>query len=265
MARAAGRGGGVLLTPARLEEMAARGFVVLPSLFSPAEVDVIRTAIPRVLAHDGPQNVGEDDDPAVLKMIFGAHTFEDVFRRVAFHPRLVRPAEQILGERVHLFQSRLNVKPAFRATGWPWHQDFNQWYRQDGMQTPRAVVAGVFVDDVNACNGPLLVIPGSHRRGHIVNDASMEIDEAVVADAAAESGIVPLMGPPGTVVLFDCLLIHGSAANITPWWRRIFYLNFSAVSVRELRTQRMWFHCDTDVRPVEPLADDCLLEWKATA
>ena len=249
----------MLLTAAQLEEMAEQGFVVLPSLFSAAEIDVIRAAVPRVLARGGPQIVGEDDDPTVVKMIFGTHTYDDVFRRLAFHPRLVEPAEQILGERVHLFQSRLNVKPAFHAKGWPWHQDFNQWHRQDGMQTPRAVVAGVFVDDVNACNGPLLMIPGSHKRGHIVNETAMDIDEAVIAEAATQSGIVPVMGAPGTAVLFDCLVIHASADNITPWWRRIFYLNFSAVSNRGLQPLRAWFHCDTDVRPVAKLADDCLL------
>lgn len=253
------------LTAAQLAEMADRGFLVLPPVFSPAEMDVIRGAVPRVLARGGPEIIGEDDDPSVVKMIFGMHGYDDVFRRVAFHPRLVEPAEQILGERVHLFQSRLNVKPAFRATGWPWHQDFNQWYRQDGMQTPRAVVAGLFVDDVNACNGPLMMIPGSQKRGHILNANSMEIDDTVIADAAAESGIVPVMGPPGTVVLFDCLIIHGSAANITPWWRRIFYLNFIAASNRELQPLRAWYHCDSDVRPVAPLADDCLSEWRASA
>jgi ectoine hydroxylase len=209
--------------------------------------------------------VAEDDDPSVVKMVFGVHAFDDVFRRVSFHPRLVGPAEQILGERAHLFQSRLNVKPAFRATGWPWHLDFNQWYRFDGMQTPRAVVAGLFLDDVNACNGPLMVIPGSQKRGHLLNEVSMEIGEDVVAEAARESGIVPLMGPPGTVVLFDCLIIHGSAPNITPWSRRIFYLNFSAASNAELLPLREPFHCDANVRPVAALADDCLLEWKATA
>jgi ectoine hydroxylase len=254
----------VQLTGGQLAEMRERGFVLLPSLFSPDEVQVIRGAIPRVLASRGPEVIGEDDDPSVIKMVFGAHVQDDVFRRVSFHPRLVEPAEQILGESAHLFQTRLNVKPAFRATGWPWHQDFNQWYRQDGMQTPRAVVAGLFVDDVNACNGPLMVIPGSHRRGHLVNEVSMELDEADVESAARESGIVPLMGPPGTVALFDCLIIHGSAANITPWPRRIFYLNFSALSNHEFRPLREWFHCDPDVRPIPRLADDCLLEWRAT-
>ena len=253
------------LTAAQVEEMNERGFLTLPSLFSAAEVEVICGAIPGVIERGGPAIIGEDDDPSVIKMVFAPHTYDDVFRRLSFHPRMVEPAEQLLGERAHLFQSRLNVKPPFRATGWPWHQDFNQWYRQDGMLTPRAVVAGVFLDDVNPCNGPLMVIPGSQKRGHIVNDVSMEIPETVIADAAREGGIVPLMGPPGTVVLFDCLIIHGSAPNITPWPRKIFYLNFSAVSNRELQPLREAFHCDTDVRPIPMVADHSLLEWQATA
>jgi ectoine hydroxylase len=255
----------VKLTAAQAAHMHEHGYVVLPALFSASEVDVIRNAIPPLLARGGREVVGEDDDPSMPKMVFGAHAGDDVFRRLASHPRVVEPAEEILGERAHLFQSRLNVKQPFRATGWPWHQDFNQWHRQDGMVTPRAVVAGVFIDDVNACNGPLMVIPGSQKRGHIINAESMDLDESVVQEAAEEAGIVPLMGPPGTVVLFDCLIIHGSAANITPWPRRIFYLNFAPLSMRELRPLRAWFHCDPDVRPIATLADDCLLEWRATA
>jgi ectoine hydroxylase len=255
----------VQLSGAQLAEVGQRGFLMLPSVFSPREMDLVRGSVSRVIARGGPEVIREDSDPSVVKMVFATHRSDDVFGRVARHPRLIAPVEQILGDRAHLFQSRLNIKSAFRGEGWPWHQDFNQWHRLDGMQTPRAVIAALFLDDVNPCNGPLMVIPGSQARGHIVNDISMEIDEAIVEAAANDSGIVPLMGPAGSVALFDCLIIHGSAQNITPWSRRILYLNFSAASNRELLPRRAYFHCDTDVRPILPLADDCLLERKATA
>lgn len=247
------------LTAAQLREMDERGFLTFPSLFNAEEMAVVNGAVPGVLAHQGPEVIGEDDDPTIIKMIFALHEFDDVFGRISRHPRLVKPAEQILGDQTHLFQSRFNVKLAFRASGWPWHQDFNQWYRHDGMRTPRALIAGVFLDDVNPCNGPLMVIPGSHKRGHYFNRDSMEVAEEVVAAAAEEGGIVPLMGPPGTVVLFDCLIIHGSPANISPWPRRIYYMNFTPVSNHELQPLRAAYHCDTNVRAVLPLADDCLL------
>ncbi len=253
------------LTRAQIGEMSERGFLLLPSLFDADELALIRAASLRMAARRGPEVVAEDDDPTIVKMIFGVHENDDVLARVARHPRLVEPAEQLLGERVHLFQSRINVKRPFRASGWAWHQDFNQWYRMDGMRTPRALIAGIFVDDVNPCNGPMLAIPGSHRRGHIVNDASMEITDSIVEEAANEHGIEPLMGAPGTVILFHCLLIHGSAPNITPWTRTIFYLNFTPVSQRELQPLREWFHCDSNARPVVPLPDDCLQQRRATA
>ncbi len=253
------------LTRAQLAETDERGFLVLPLLFDADEQALIRNASLRMLARRGPEVIAEDDDPEIVKMIFGVHDYDDVLGCMARHPRLVEPAEQLLGDRVHLFQSRLNAKRPFRASGWAWHQDFNQWYRMDGMRTPRALIAGVFVDDVNAGNGPLLVIPGSHRRGHIINDSSMEIAEAEVERAANDGGIVPLMGAPGTVILFHCLLIHGSAPNITPWNRMILYLNFIPVSQHELEPRRSWFHCDSNVRPIVPLPDDCLLQRRATA
>lgn len=253
------------LTAAQVAEMQERGFLLLPSLFSPDEVDVLLDAIPQAVARGGPELIAEDDDPSTIKMLFGLHRGDDAFHRLCRHPRVIAPAEQILGDRAHLFQSRLNMKSPFRASGWPWHQDFNQWHRYDGLRTPLAVVAGVFLDDVNPCNGPLLVIPGSHKIGHVMNDESMDMPEDVVEAAARRLGIVPLMGPPGTVVFFDCLLVHASSANVTPWPRRIFYLNFSAVSNRELLPQRQWFHCDTDPKPIAMLADDCLLERRATA
>jgi len=255
----------MILSNQQLAVIEEQGFLMLPALFSLDEVDVIRDGAADLLARRGPEVIPEDDDASIVKMVFGAHAYHDVFRRVAQHPRLLHPVEQVLGERVHLFQSRLNAKASFRSGGWPWHQDFNQWYRQDGMRTPCAVVAGIFLDDVNASNGPLLMIPGSHKRGHVVNPDDIEIPAPVVADAASESGIVPLMGPPGTLVLFDCLIIHGSAPNISPWPRRIFYLNFTPVSNRELKPFRERFHCDADVRALTALADDCLRERRATA
>jgi len=247
------------LSHEQLAELDERGFIVLPSLFSVDEVEVLRAAADEILLRRGPEIIPEEEDENTVKMVFAAHTFNDTFHRLGRHPRLVQPAEQILGEGVHLFQTRLNAKSRFNAGGWAWHQDFNQWYRQDAMRTPRAVVAGVFVDDVNPCNGPVLMIPGSQRRGHIMAE-SMEVSPADVEDAAARGGIVPLMGPPGTMIIFDCLVIHGSAPNISPWPRRIFYCNYSPVSIREMQPLRSVYHCDTEVRAVEPLADDCLLE-----
>jgi ectoine hydroxylase len=246
------------LTAEQHAALSEEGFLVVPSLFTGEEVQSMHAASDALLQRSGPHVIREQDSPAV-RMVFGAHAEDDTFGRVARHPRLLGPVEQTLGEAPHLFQSRLNAKSSFAGAGWAWHQDFNQWHRQDGMRTPRATVVGVFLDDVNACNGPLMVIPRSHRDGFIFVPGMMDIPFERIRESADRHGIVPLMGPPGTTVFFDCLLIHGSAANISPFPRRIFYCNYAPASARELQPLRAWFHCDTSFTALEPLADDCLM------
>ena len=246
------------LTDQQRTALDEEGFLSIPSLFSEVEVESMRAASNALIAQEGP-HVNREENSSTVRMVFGAHQNDETYARLSRHPRLIEPLEQALGEPVHVFQSRFNAKSGGVGAGWAWHQDFNQWYRQDGMRTPRAKVVGVFLDDVNPCNGPLMVIPGSHRDGYIYVPNIMDIPFDLVTQAAEKHGIVPLMGPIGTTVFFDCLLIHGSAPNISPWPRRIFYCNYIPASSRELQPLRERFHCDTLVAPLQALADDCLI------
>src|SRR5689334_1852127 len=248
-----------MLNESQRAELAELGFLCIPSLFSREEMELVRAGADELVRHRGPNVVGESEDAGRARMVFGAHVEHEVFARLRSHPRILEPVEQALGEPAHLFQSRLNIKSGFAGGGWAWHQDFNQWQRLDGLRTPRAVVVGVFLDDVNPCNGPLMMIPRSHRGGHIPVPDKMDIPFDAVTALADAHGIVPLMGPPGTVIFFDCLTIHGSAPNVSPWPRRIFYFNYVPASCRELQPWRAWWHCDAAAAPLAALADDCLL------
>jgi ectoine hydroxylase len=246
------------LTDEQRTQLTDEGYLVMPSLFSDGEVEALRAATDALIEQRGPF-VREEENSAQIRMLFGGHKRDERFARLTRHPRVIGPMEQALGEPVHMFQSRLNAKPGFNGGGWAWHQDFNQWYRQDGMRTPRAYTVGVFLDDVNPCNGPLMVVPRSHRDGLLFVPDKMDIPFEQVKSAVDAHGIVPLMGPPGTTVFFDCLMIHGSAPNVSPWSRRIFYLAFIPASLHELQPLREWYHCDTAVTALAPLQDDCLL------
>jgi hypothetical protein len=43
---------------------------------------------------------------------FAAHTFNETFRLLASHPRLVAPLRQLFGEDVYVHQFKLNAKAA---------------------------------------------------------------------------------------------------------------------------------------------------------
>lgn len=233
------------------------GYLLVHDLFTPDEVSLLKDTVPDLLARKGPEVLLEESDAPSVKIVFGAHFFNDVYAALSRHPRLIGPSEQITGEKVHVFQSRLNPKPGFTGGGWAWHQDFNQWWRQDGMSRPHAAICGIFLDEINACNGPLLVIPGSHRLGHFVNREAMDIDQKIVQQLAEKHGIEPILAKPGAVLFFDALLVHASAPNVSPWPRRIFYFAYNAVT-NALLPLRARHHCNTDQTPLEPLRDDCL-------
>src|SRR3546814_17628662 len=97
------------------------------------------------------------------------------------------------------------------------------------MPLLRALSISVTLTDNCAPNGPLMVIPGSHRRflscvGETPDDhykKSLKQQDVGVPDdesltrLVAEGGIVTTTGKAGSVVLFDCNLMHGSNGNIT--------------------------------------------------
>ncbi len=72
---------------------------------------------------------------------------------------------QILDEEVYMHQFKINAKAAFDGAVWQWHQDFGTWSRDDLMPEARAMNIALFIDPVTAANGPLIFIPGSHKKG----------------------------------------------------------------------------------------------------
>ena len=79
--------------------------------------------------------------------------------------------------------------------------------------------------------------------------AVVQHDEVSLAELAHRHGIVAPTGKPGTVILFDCNLMHGSNGNITPFPRTNAFLVYNAVSNRlgkpfGVDKPRPWFLAD---------------------
>ena len=96
---------------------------------------------------------------------FAAHTYNEAFRLLGYHPRLIEPVEQVFGEKLYMHQYKINAKAAFEGDVWQWHQDYGTWARDDGMPEPRAMNIAVFMDEVMHINGPLMLVPRSHKHG----------------------------------------------------------------------------------------------------
>ena len=151
------------LTADQLKAFDDQGYVFLPNCFSEDEIALIRSEGEQILKADR-QEVWREKTGAP-RTAFAAHTFNEVFRLLVSHPRLVGPLKQYFGEDVYVHQFKLNAKAAFEGDVWQWHQDYGTWARDDGMPQARAMNIAVFLDEVMAINGPLLLIPGSHKQG----------------------------------------------------------------------------------------------------
>ena len=166
-----------------------------------------------------------------VRSIFAVHRRSRIFDRLSRHPQLLGMARQLLGSDVYVHQSRINYKPGFRGKGFAWHSDFETWHAEDGMPHMRAVSASIILTDNHLFNGPLMLIPGSHKvfipcAGETPDDkyrTSLKKQELGVPDEDSlarlineAGGIRAPTGPSGSLLLFECNTLHGSNANMSP-------------------------------------------------
>ena len=248
-----------------------QGYLFFPGCFDPEEARVLKRAADRVYGLQR-QEVWRESS-GVARTAFAAHTYDEAFRRLGRHPRLIEPVVQLLGGPVYMHQYKVNAKAAFDGEVWQWHQDYGTWKRDDDMPEPLAMNIAVFLDEVTAANGPLLFIPGSHQQGVLEAGHDLEttsyplwtLDRATVRSLAERGGCVAPTGPAGSVLVFSSLLVHASPPNISPFDRTIVYLSLCRVDNQIRRFQREEWIAHRDFTPIEPLADDCLAELAATA
>ena len=256
----------------RLSEQQAKdfdeqGYVFLPGAFSPAEVAVMRNEVPGIFAQHR-EEVWREKDGKAVRTAFAAHTYNEAFRRLAAHPRMVEPVMQLLGGPVYVHQFKINGKEAFDGDVWQWHQDYGTWARDDLMPEARAMNIAVFLDEVTEFNGPLMFIPKSHKRGVIEAGHDLEttsyplwtLDRETVTRLAGEGGIVAPKGPAGSLLMFHSTLVHASPPNISPWGRVIVYVSLCHVDNHIRQFKRPEWVAHRDFTPIEPLADDCLMD-----
>lgn len=259
------------LTNEQLQQFETEGWVLLPEVFSSAEVEILTGELPKIFRLQR-EEVWREKDGESVRTAFAAHKYNEAFERLGAHPRLIKPVMHLLDGPVYIHQYKINGKAAFNGDVWQWHQDYGIWARDDKMPEPRAMNIALFLDEVTEFNGPLYIIPRSHKQGvleagHDTLTTSYPLwtlDKGTVRRLANEGGIIAPKGKAGTALLFHSNLVHASAPNISPWDRVIVYLSLCHVDNHIRQYKRAEWIAHRDFTPIEPLADDCLLELGKT-
>lgn len=263
------------------------GFLLLENVFSIEEIEQMRNELTYLKTMDCPERILEKD--GTTRSFFAPETKSMFFNHVVRQERLVEPSKRILGSDVYVHQSKMNTKRAIVGDKWDWHQDFIFWNKDDGMQEPRVINAMIYLDDMTEFNGPLYVIPGSHREGmseeiadtdslvtesewfrkyqnsqpymsSLTANLKYTLSDELIRKWADKKGIVSAKGTVGSVLFFHGNLFHASPNNVSPWDRDTLIVTYNSIenALPEIGNPRPDFLANRDFSAIEPLPSDAL-------
>lgn len=163
---------------------------------------------------------------------------------VASDPRLLAMASQVLGPKPIPYRATLFDKSADSNWLVVWHQDtalpvqhrqdrpgWGSWSRKEGLlyaHAPATALSQILalrlhLDDSDVHNGPLRVLPATHRHGVLTDDAIHHLAEQMPAVTCCVSR--------GGVLAMRPLLVHASSKSLSDKPRRVLHIEYAAAPV----------------------------------
>ena len=224
-----------MLSPAHLAAYRRDGFIVLPEVFSPADVKALRRVTDEfvrdaraVTANDDIYDLEDSHSAAEprVRRIKTPHLHDPEYARVARHPKIVEVLADLWGT-VRYDTGKLNMKSAGYGAPIEWHQD---WAFYPHTNEDLAAV-GIMLDDCEMDNGPMMVIPGSHLGPiHDHHGPDGRFCGAIDPEAGGLdlSQAVPCLGKAGSITVHHVRAVHGSATNFSGKSRRFLLFQYRA-------------------------------------
>jgi len=225
-----------MLTAQQIETYRRDGYLVIPRLIEGEQLAELRALTDRIVLEA--RGVAANDDlydlepshsatlPRVRRLkpaIFKRYAF---FRALTREPKITSLLSGLLGPDIRLYGGKLNMKSAGYGSPVEWHQDwaFYPHTNDDVLAT------GIYLDDCDMDNGPLMVVPGSHHGPTWDHHAGGSFCGALDPEASDIdlAKAVPLMGQAGSMTIHHARLVHGSALNHSNRQRRLLLHEYTA-------------------------------------
>ncbi|MGI9413905.1 MAG: phytanoyl-CoA dioxygenase family protein [Hyphomicrobiales bacterium] len=225
-----------MLTEEQISSYRNNGYLVVENVFGQAELAelnrVTDSFVERsrtVPASDATFDLAPDHDAEAprVRRIKDPHAQHPAYAAAMRNSDLVAILESLIGPGVRFDHSKLNIKPVSGGAAIEWHQDWAFYpHTNDDI-----LAVGVLLEDCFEENGPLMVIPGSHK-GPVYNhhsngtfvgacnphDLGNQIDHAVA-----------LTGPAGSCTFHHVRTLHASSENRGARERRLLLFSYAAV------------------------------------
>lgn len=211
------------------------GYLLIRDAVTPAQLSRLRDITYRLI--DGSRKVVESDDVYDLDRGHTAetprltrvklpHKRDPYFWELIRNSRMTEVLTDLLGPDTNLLTSKLNTKAPGGGRAVEWHQDWAFY-----PATNDSLLAfGLMLEDVDAENGPLMVVPGTHRGPVLSHQANGYFAGAVdPADPLFERDkAITLTGKAGDMTVHHVRTLHGSAPNMSDRNRLILFYECSA-------------------------------------
>lgn len=196
------------MKPLSAEDIARyhRDGIVVPDMgFSP---DTVRELQAKLDAFLTAQNITDADYvPDIIDK-------DPSWLRFGVMPEILDAVAQLIGEDIIIWGSALFCKAGKGGRATPWHQDGHYW----PIRPLHTVTAWIAIDEVNAENSCLRVIPGSHRdrvsyQHDVDNSDTIVLNQVLKPEYLQSTPPRDIELAPGRFSIHDVYLIHGANPN----------------------------------------------------
>lgn len=248
------------LDPDAVAGFRRNGYVRSDSLFSEDEIRILIDAVETGARVAENTRATEDASGRASKLSIWHELGDDIWTAVSTCPRIVNNIRILLGEEAAFFHGKVMFKDAHEGGAWEWHQDYGYWYSQ-GFVFPRMISAFIALDECTRENGCLRVLRGSHRLGrldHVRVGTQTGADPARIAEIEPLFDCINCVMSPGSVLFFDCNLLHSSTPNTSSRHRRSFIICYNALGNPQLGERQT-----ADPYPCPVGSDDAISRYRS--
>jgi ectoine hydroxylase-related dioxygenase (phytanoyl-CoA dioxygenase family) len=203
------------------------GYAIVPNVLSSEEIRGLLSALETSAGHRG---------RAGVRHLMG----NQAVRKLAFDPRMLHIAQAVSGNEAFPFKATLFDKSPDANWLITWHQDtafplrdkielpgWGPWSTKEGVihahapasALEKVIALRLHLDDSTDQNGPLRVVPGTHRKG-VLTDAEVE---AITGNTAPTNCLMP----KGGIIVMRPLLIHASSKSQSAIPRRVLHIEYA--------------------------------------
>lgn len=224
------------LTPEQVQYYRDNGYIVASNILSEDEIADLRKITDDFIEQSrkvAKSNEvfdledGHSADRPRLRRLMHPEQRHPAYAALFKHPNLIKVLQQLLGSTsVRHKGLKMNLKPGGGGEPVEWHQDWAYYpHTNDDV-----CVLAIMLDDVDMENGPLLVVPGSHK-GKIYDHHQDGYFAGAVTDAEGAEAFkraVPVTGKAGDISVHHARALHGSASNLSDRYRRLLFITARA-------------------------------------